>query len=181
MGSIIIVMPTIEKAGKIGGLLSKYGYRADLVCNLAADALSETCRLEDGVIICGSRLVDMSFLEFADCIPKYFKLIILTKNVMDEEYPEDAIKLSLPLSTADLINVIEEQFSKYYHRPVDNKIIRQKRSNEERKYIDKAKSILMKKNGMTEPEAHRYLQKTGMDTGTNMVETARMVILLEGQ
>ena len=29
---------------------------------------------------------------------------------------------------------------------------------------------------MSEEEAHRYLQKSSMDSGTNMVETAEMVL-----
>ena len=36
----------------------------------------------------------------------------------------------------------------------------------------------MDRNGMTEAEAHRYIQKCSMDNGTNMVETAQMVISL---
>ena len=39
-----------------------------------------------------------------------------------------------------------------------------------------AKSLLIEKNGMTEEEAHRYLQKRSMDNGTNMVETSYMVL-----
>ena len=31
---------------------------------------------------------------------------------------------------------------------------------------------------MTETEAHRYIQKCSMDSGTNMVETAQMVMRL---
>ena len=31
---------------------------------------------------------------------------------------------------------------------------------------------------MTEPEAHKYLQKCSMDNGTNMVETAQMILTL---
>ena len=31
---------------------------------------------------------------------------------------------------------------------------------------------------MTEEEAHRYIQKCSMDSGTNMLETAQMVISL---
>ncbi|MFR2620283.1 MAG: ANTAR domain-containing protein [Clostridia bacterium] len=34
----------------------------------------------------------------------------------------------------------------------------------------------MARNNMTEEEAHRYLQKSSMDSGTNMVETAEMVL-----
>ena len=31
---------------------------------------------------------------------------------------------------------------------------------------------------MSEEEAHRYIQKCSMDSGTNMLETAQMVISL---
>ena len=31
---------------------------------------------------------------------------------------------------------------------------------------------------MTEEEAHRYLQKASMDSGTNMLETAQMVLTI---
>ena len=33
---------------------------------------------------------------------------------------------------------------------------------------------------MTETEAFRYIQKTSMDSGTNMVETAQKIMLLMG-
>ncbi len=46
--------------------------------------------------------------------------------------------------------------------------------------IDRAKALLMERNGMTEEEAHRYIQKCSMDSGTNIVETAQMVISLKG-
>ena len=178
MSSIIVVMPTIEEARKIGGLLSKHGYRPELVCSLAADALSESCRLDNGVIICGRRLNDMSFVELNDCIPRYFRLIILTRNVMNEEYPDEAVKLELPLKISELIHAIENENSKYFRHPYDGRVMKQSRDREDRKYIDRAKEILMRTKGMSEPEAYRYLQKTSMDNSTSMVETARMVILL---
>ena len=43
---------------------------------------------------------------------------------------------------------------------------------------DRAKTLLMERNNMTESEAHRYIQKCSMDSGTNLVETAQMVISL---
>ena len=36
----------------------------------------------------------------------------------------------------------------------------------------------MERNHMTEEEAHRYLLKTSMDSGTNLVETAQMLLTL---
>ena len=48
----------------------------------------------------------------------------------------------------------------------------------EQELIAKAKALLMERNNMTEAEAHRYIQKCSMDSGTNLVETAQMVISL---
>ena len=36
----------------------------------------------------------------------------------------------------------------------------------------------MEKNQMTEDEAYRHIQKCSMDSGTNMVETAQMLLML---
>ena len=52
------------------------------------------------------------------------------------------------------------------------------RSEKEQKMIDAAKKLLMDRNSMTEEEAHRYMQKCSMDSGTNLVETAEMVFAL---
>jgi response regulator NasT len=52
------------------------------------------------------------------------------------------------------------------------------RSMEEQNLIMRAKELLMERNNMTESEAHRYIQKCSMDSGTNLVETAQMVISL---
>ena len=52
------------------------------------------------------------------------------------------------------------------------------RSKEEQDLINEAKALLMERNNMTESEAHRYIQKCSMDSGTNLVETAQMIISL---
>ena len=36
----------------------------------------------------------------------------------------------------------------------------------------------MERNHLSEEEAYRYIQKSSMDTGTNMVETAQMILML---
>ena len=43
--------------------------------------------------------------------------------------------------------------------------------------IQSAKQVLIAQRHMTEPEAHRYLQKMSMDAGRSLAETARMVLL----
>jgi len=36
--------------------------------------------------------------------------------------------------------------------------------------------LLMIRNNMTEEEAHRYMQKTSMDSGTGLTDTAQMIL-----
>ena len=50
------------------------------------------------------------------------------------------------------------------------------RRPEEQAVIDEAKKLLIERNHMTEEEAHRYIQKCSMDSGTNMAEMAQMVL-----
>ena len=46
-----------------------------------------------------------------------------------------------------------------------------------RKLIDRAKALLIERLGLTEPEAHRRLQKTAMDTRRPMAEIAQAILL----
>jgi two-component system, response regulator PdtaR len=45
-----------------------------------------------------------------------------------------------------------------------------------RKLVDRAKGLLMAKNGMTEPEAFRWIQRTAMDRRSTMKAVAEAVV-----
>ena len=49
---------------------------------------------------------------------------------------------------------------------------------DEQEMIAEAKALLMERNNMTEEEAHRYIQKRSMDNGTDLTETAQMILSL---
>ena len=51
-------------------------------------------------------------------------------------------------------------------------------SGKEQNYISNAKMMLMQRNHLSEDDAYRYIQKSSMDSGTNMVETAQMLLML---
>ena len=52
------------------------------------------------------------------------------------------------------------------------------RSKEDQQLINKAKLVLMERNGFSEEEAHRYIQKRSMDNGTGLVEVSQMILSL---
>ena len=63
-----------------------------------------------------------------------------------------------------------------YAKLIRKKRVVHQRTEEEQSVIDEAKSVLMEKNNMSESEAHRYIQKSAMDSGRTMVETAISVL-----
>ena len=50
------------------------------------------------------------------------------------------------------------------------------RSEEDKRLVAEAKAVLMDRHGMTEEEAHRFLQKQSMDHGAKLTDTAKMVL-----
>ena len=56
------------------------------------------------------------------------------------------------------------------------RFVRPQRPPEEQAVIDDAKRLLMNRNGMTEEQAHRFLQKKSMDSGAKLIQTAQLVL-----
>ena len=50
------------------------------------------------------------------------------------------------------------------------------RSAEEERLICRAKAVLMDRSGMSEEQAHRYLQKKSMNSGARLTQTAQLVL-----
>ena len=54
--------------------------------------------------------------------------------------------------------------------------VKPRRTAEEEALLARAKEKLMEAKGLTEAQAHRYLQKQSMDHGIRMTEMARRVL-----
>ena len=82
-----------------------------------------------------------------------------------------------PFSPADLIPAVEIAFSRHQEiESLEEEIADLSDRFETRKRVDRAKGLLMKNMGMTEPEAFRWIQKTSMDRRLSMREVADAVI-----
>lgn len=178
MGNILISMPKYDDAKRLSEMLSKHGLLMDIeVCQTGAEVLRISNDRDYGVVICTQSLKDMGYLELSQYLPKYFGVIILTKDMALDIYSENVVKLLMPFKTRELLSTIE-MMTYQFARRVKQKKVPPRRSPAEQKVIDEAKGLLMTRNGMTEQEAFRYIQKNSMDTGRNMVESAQMILLL---
>ena len=177
MGSIIIAVPNPDNAGKIAEILKRHGFNADASCTMGAEVLRKVGTLDYGVVICTKKLKDMGVSELFEYLPDYFHVLLLSSDV-DDYLPRDGImRLSNPFKAADLVNTLDMMLSTLAFRIKKNRK-RPVRSLEDQETIEKAKLLLMDRNDMTEPEAFRYIQKTSMDTGRSMVESAEMILMM---
>ena len=105
-------------------------------------------------------------------------LLVASPDKWIDELPEGVIGLPMPIKVYDLVNTMEMMIQTLDRQRRRRKARGRERSTGERETIDRAKALLMERNGMSEPEAHRYLQKSSMESGTNMLETAQMILTL---
>jgi response regulator NasT len=178
MQKIIIAFGHSEDSRKIKSILVQHGYEVSLCCTTAARVLS-VCDDEGGIVICGYRLPDMTCMDLSENLPPSCKILLIAspQRVEETEFPAGMVFLPLPLKIPDLLSTLDLMLHGIRKR---RRTVRQKpgRSDKDRLIIEKAKGILMERNHMTEPEAHRYLQKCAMDSGNSMADTAAMLIAM---
>ncbi len=167
MKDIIVVYPVKETAMSIRSLLEKGGYHVSHICALGSSALEIAYEKRKGVIICPFYMKDMSSADLAEALPYDFDIIALSKNG-SEQYMGNMITLPLPVNTREFmqtVGILASGGSGFT-----------KRSGNENDYISKAKQALMAVKGMTEPQAHKYLQTESMKNGKKMFQTAMDVL-----
>ena len=179
MVNMVVVFPKPEDARNIRNLLVRNGYTVSAVCTSGAQALAAADKLGAGVVVCGYRYPDMIYEELYENLPPSFEMLLLASaRVTAGGICEGVISVTMPLKLNDLINSLEMIVAGMERRRRRRRAAPAKRSEEEKKLIQEAKELLMERNHMTEEEAHRYLQKTSMDSGTGLVETAQMIFAL---
>lgn len=177
MGSIVIVFSKIEDAKIIRKLLTNHGYEVVAVCNTGAQALMQMNQCSGGVLISGYRFSDMYYTELKEYMPKTFEMLLMGSRSVISECPSGILSVEVPVKAYEFFNTVCMMMNQ-----MDRKLKKRRkprvRDEREQNYIRNAKFLLMERNHITEEEAHRYIQKSSMDTGTNMVETAQMILRL---
>lgn len=179
MGDIVIAMPKHEDANRIRDVIKRSGlWEEIIICTSGAETLRVVENQDVSLVICMKSLGDMRYEELANYISSRVNILLLTKDAALAPFSSSIIKLLIPFRPSDLIASVKTLLpSSYYERKKKPKS-KPQRSAEEQEIIDRAKSILMERNFMTEPEAFRYIQKNSMDAGRTLVESAQMIITM---
>lgn len=177
MTNIIVALPKLADAKGIKNILMRGGYTVIGVCTTGAQAVSLADGLNDGIVVCSYKLPDMLYSELQEYLSPGFELLLIASGHLLGQCGENGIVcLSMPLKVVDLLSTVGMMVEEIERRRKKARSQPRSRSASDEKAIREAKTLLMDRNHMTEEEAHRYLQKCSMDSGTNIVETALMVL-----
>ncbi len=179
MSNVIVAFPKMENAKSIKNILVKSGYDVAYVCTTGAQTLQSVNALEGGIVICGHHFIDMMYQELYEYLPPQFQmLLVASPAVCNERVVSDIVCLSMPLKVHELVQTVDMMEYTIARKRKKLRAQPKQRTEEEKNIILEAKSVLMSRNNLTEEEAHRYIQKRSMNNGTDMVETAQMILSL---
>lgn len=177
MTNVVVVFPKLEDAKSLRNLLVRNGYQVAAVCTTGAQAVHCADGLVNGVMVSAYKLPDMMYSEVKEYLPSGFDMVLLASRNHLEECG-DVVTVPMPFAVRDFLNTMDMVSQSVLRRKKKKQQKPAVRKEGDRNVIDEAKAVLMTRNHLTEAEAHRYIQKCSMESGSNLVETAQMLLTM---
>lgn len=169
--TVVVAFSRPETAQRFAGALEAEGLSVLRVCTAGAQALRALEPCEDAVLVCGARLPDRTADELARDLDGRAAVLVAARPEWLALCEEPSLhQLALPASGAQLAGAVRA-IVRRQNRPAP-------RTADEGRLIDEAKRALMAR-GMTEAEAHRFLQRESMRLGVRMAVCAQLTLETE--
>lgn len=168
---VILAFESEKSAARIREVIETAGLASCLVCRSAAEVKRMVGKRRVTAMVCGHKLRDETAESLFDDLPPWCSMLVIAmQSLLDLIGGDGIFKLAAPVSRSELLSAVETllQAGRRYEAP--------QRSDRERAVLKEAKGLLMDRHGMTEEEAHRFLQKKSMDSGSKLLQAAQMVI-----
>ena len=172
METVIVAFENNNNALRVKEILEGAGAAGCLMCR-TADQVRRACRqFRVPVVVCGHKLGDQTAQLLFEDLPACAMLVLARQDLLELMDNDEIFRLPAPVSRVDLLASVRMllQVGRWLERRA-----RPQRSQEELSLIGRAKAVLMD-GGMTEEQAHRYLQKKSMDSGARLTQTAQQVL-----
>ncbi len=173
MRQVIVAFERQSNCDRIRESLESTGEFSCLVCR-GADQIRRTVRkLRLDLVVCGFKLGEESCESVYHDLPqRCVMLMVAPQAQLDLCEAAGILKLPTPIRRGSLLASVRllAQVGQGRERALA------RRSPEERELVEQAKRLLIEHGGMTEDQAHRFLQKRSMDNGARLADTARQVL-----
>lgn len=177
MGGVIISCKDGNMCDKLARALAAAGIDVLGTATKGASALQKAAIYygDRGVLLCSYSMSDMTAPELYRIIPDNFEMVVLLSARQRAILGSgEMLCLDIPINRSDLINTLAMLVGQRQDIPSAGKP--SPRSDGDRVIINNAKALLMERNNMSEPDAHRFLQKQSMNTGQSLVSVALSIL-----
>ena len=171
MLQLILAFEKQSNCDRIQAALESTGEFTCLVCRSAAQVKRMVGELRLDLVVCGFKLADESCETLYGDLPQRCTMLMVAPRArLDLCAAPGIFRLPTPVGRTELLTAVRllAQLARSREAPA-------RRSEEETALVERAKSVLME-GGMTEDQAHRFLQKRSMDRRVHMADTARQVL-----
>ncbi|HHU04977.1 MAG TPA: ANTAR domain-containing protein [Clostridiales bacterium] len=181
--SVLVVSSSEQGAEFIIRLLDPSKYEPVTVLKNAGEARRRFIGSSFDIVIINTPLSDEFGHELAmNLAEDSYGTILIVKNQIFDEISNKmerfgVLTLSKPLSagmfqqTLSLLNSVRERVKR-----IEKENIELRLKIDELRIVGKAKCLLIEKHGMSEPEAHRYIEKQAMDMRITKYRVAEEIL-----
>lgn len=174
MEQVILAFEGEKTANRIREVIENAGVAECLLCRSAAEVKRLVNKQHITTVVCGYKLADETAEALCEDLPPTCSILVIAVQGMLEMIEKNEVfKLAAPVGRNDLLASVRMLLQVGYRM---EKFVQPRRSKEDREMIEKAKQLLMDRHGMSEEQAHRFLQKRSMDAGARLIQTAQMVL-----
>lgn len=182
--SVLVVSGKKQDCDFISAMLQSFEYRPVDIALSAGEARRKLSRCSYDIMIIDSPLPDEFGHDFAiDAASKSRSgvMLMVKKEIFGrvcvkvEDY--GILTVPKPISKSDFyiaLKLVTSTSARLLKEEKKAESLQEK--IEEIRLVNRAKYILMDKKGMTEPEAHRFIEKSAMDTRSSKRDIARDII-----
>lgn len=195
MRTLIVAFPDHDLAHKIRQALLSRGLPVNGLAISGSQVLHWASLCPDGgVVLCPFRFPDMSVNEIRSLLDERFDVLVLvTARQQSSVYGEGLFTLAQPFTSLDIIEaatgLLEQREAAGLAQPTEGVLYHRNRlgpppvekpahgrTTDDQQILAQAKELLMQRKHLTEPEAHRFLQKRSMESGIRIVELAKRLL-----
>ncbi len=183
---ILVIDEDQARADALVQSLAAAGYETVGVIDPKEDLLAKVRDLSPDMVIVDMELPSRDTLEDMRRITADRpRPIVMFVDQSDESTIAEAMRMGIsayvidglnPARVKPILDVAMARFAEF--QKLRSELDQAKMDLADRKVIDRAKGMLMKRRGIGEDQAHRLLQKLAMDQNQRMVDVARSILAL---
>ena len=170
MARIVVVSQSEDSRTKLFRLLASSGFQVFRSCSSGSELRRALSESEDCVVVMVGYTPDCKPDELLWDYRDSIQILLIAKQpVLENIESPEIFRLAMPASGQTVIGAVG-MLTQLHRMQLP------RRTGESRDVVERAKALLMKEKGLTEPEAHHAMQQYAMNHGMKMAEFAAQIL-----